>query len=374
MLMPSRIHEAENFIDSEAALFAEELKTIDQAIGLREFSGQDPDYQRLKLATDSACAACLEVEEKIGTDKELLDDTRKRFREIIAPWFHQSPLFHHGITKPRGYAGDYQMLIAIYEGKVRSTGIGGYLDYYFLNTELAKAVVARMEGIQIYLENELKRRKKNVSVLDVACGPCQEYARGINLPNDNNVQITLLDYDRGALEYVENNVIKPRPDRSHFRCIRYNALRMRSAERFIQQYGKYDILYSVGLCDYIANQQLIPMLHGWREMVNEGGFVYVAFKDAELYTTPIYQWVTDWHFLQRTQDDCTQIMEAAGFDLDQLEISRDSSGVIMNYIARVAAPERVRTDRAHQHVAAPAHRNARASRTVHEELSPPEAQ
>lgn len=353
MLMPSRVFAAEQFLETATAHYVTELKSLEQALGLQEFAGHDSGYQRLKQATDSVCESCWDIEKTIGDDKELLDQTRKNFRNRIAPWFHKSPLFFHAITKPRGYAGDYQMLIAIYENKVRSTGIGGYLDHYFLNTELARAVVARMKAVRNYLNTEIQRRNKDLSILDVACGPCHEYIQGINIPNGRKIQVSLLDYDRGALDYVEKRVIAQHYDGSHFRCIRFNALRMRSADRFIQQYGKHDIIYSVGLCDYIADKQLIPMLNGWRQSANDGGIVYVAFKDAKRYTTPIYQWVTDWHFLQRTQEDCVRIMKNAGFDVEQMKMTRDETGIIMNFMAPVTTSRMQRLDQAHQQVALP---------------------
>ena len=174
-----------------------------------------------------------------------------------------------------------------------------------------------------------------------------------------------MDYDRGALSYVKENVVAPRKDRSHFQCIRYNALRMRSADRFIEQHGKYDIIYSVGLCDYIADKQLIPMLSGWRKIAHDRGIVYVAFKDANLYSTPIYQWVTDWHFLQRTQEDCTRIMSEAGFDVELMKVTRDKSGVIMNFIAPVTASGKLRIDQAHTPVVIPEHLVEQSSQPDH---------
>ena len=85
--------------------------------------------------------------------------------------------------------------------------------------------------------------------------------------------------------------------------------------------GRSDIIYSVGLCDYIPDKYLIPLLQGWRESLHEGGVVYVAFKDAKLYTTPEYQWLVDWFFLQRYRRRLPQAVRAGGLRVSELEAS-----------------------------------------------------
>jgi hypothetical protein len=79
------------------------------------------------------------------------------------------------------------------------------------------------------------------------------------------------------------------------------------------------------------------MLKGWRESLAPGGVVYVAFKDALLYDKVEYQWLMDWYFFQRTEDDFQRLFREAGYDLSQIESSRDSTGVIINYICRTSS-------------------------------------
>ena len=80
-------------------------------------------------------------------------------------------------------------------------------------------------------------------------------------------------------------------------------------------------------------QVLDSALARLRESLHEGGVVYVAFKDARLYTTPEYQWLVDWFFLQRTDEDCRKLFEQAGYNVDELDSMRDETGIIINYIA-----------------------------------------
>jgi hypothetical protein len=136
--------------------------------------------------------------------------------------------------------------------------------------------------------------------------------------------------------------------------VRFNALRMTSSRHNRERFGRPDIIYSVGLCDYIPDQYLIPMLRTWRESVAEGGVVYVAFKDCLLYDKAEYQWLVDWYFYQRTENDCRRLFLEAGYDVGAMDITRDETNVIINFAQRNLVPSVARVDAAEATPPAPA--------------------
>jgi extracellular factor (EF) 3-hydroxypalmitic acid methyl ester biosynthesis protein len=183
-----------------------------------------------------------------------------------------------------------------------------------------------------------------VTILNVACGACRELTTGFEAVADREIELTLVDNDPLALEFVQNNVAGQVPGNIDIHYVRYNALRMTNARVNVERFNRNDIIYSVGLCDYIPDDYLVPILKGWRESVAEGGVVYVAFKDMALYNTAEYQWLVDWYFFQRTADECFELFVKAGFDPRQIEITRSETAVIVNYAARTAAPSFIRID------------------------------
>jgi hypothetical protein len=255
-------------------------------------------------------------------------------------------------VKPRGYPGDYELLTAIYNRQPKSKGFGGYLDRYFLNTTLGRAVPARMRAVRQFLLNELEYRKDAVSILNVASGPCREYTEQFFPTLGQRIRLTCLDNDQLALDFVTDNVVPHIADRIQVETVRFNALRMTSSRHNRERFGRPDIIYSVGLCDYIPDQYLIPMLRTWRESVKDGGVVYVAFKDCLLYDKTEYQWLTDWYFYQRTENDCRRLFFEAGYDVSAMEITRDETNVIINFAHRSSVPAVTRIDGAETAVSA----------------------
>ena len=362
----ARADATKRFFAEDVSTLTDQLVTLDRQTDPYAPPRYDDTYEQLNEALAVSRAACQRIESAIGHDGELLRNVQSRFQEIISPWFDRSWFMHRAKTKPQGYPGDYKILAAIYDGRAKSRGIGGYLDLYFLNTALGRAVAARLHAARDFLAEELRRRRGEVSVLNVACGPCREYAGGLEQPDGCHVRLTCIDYDREALEYVGARVTAVSTGFSDIRFTRYNALRMGSAKANVRLFGKSDIIYSIGLCDYIPDKSLVPMLRGWRESLNDDGVLYVAFKDGRRYETADYHWLVDWHFLQRTEAECRGLFEQAGCNMSRLQMTRGQTGVIMNFVSwaapdkvhRVDAPERVNGNGAYSAAVRPSRRTS----------------
>ena len=74
----------------------------------------------------------------------------------------------------------------------------------------------------------------------------------------------------------------------------------------------------------------------------------MAFKDMLLYDKTEYQWLMDWYFFQRREEDFLRLFADAGYDVGQIEISRDAIGVIINFLYREKTPSVVRIDKSEQ--------------------------
>ncbi len=329
----------ENFFSQHVSRLISALQDLDARIDPNSDPTSEVILAEVAECFQQALAECNKLQAELASeDPQRLKDIQTRFREAIWPWGSKSWVMDRSISKPRGYPGDYQLLTAIYNNVPKSKGLGGYIDRYLLNFTLARAVAGRMIALRHFLVEEFARRDGKISVLDVACGACREFTEDFRVPSDTYVLFTCVDNDDEALDYVRSNVAPMLPDNMSMEYVKYNALRMTSASANVRRFGRSDLIYSVGLCDYIPDEYLIPLLQGWRESVHDGGIVYVAYKDCRLYDTAEYQWLLDWYFFQRTEEDCFALYEKAGYDMSAIETTRDSTGVIINFIARCKAP------------------------------------
>ncbi|MBI1346941.1 hypothetical protein GC163_11705 [bacterium] len=284
-------------------------------------------------AIDRCELACEELGKSLANDTPLLRKTQQQFRVIIAPWFSLSWYMRHALSKPRGYAGDYLMLTAIYETRTKSLGIGGYLDRYFLQTELGKAVKNRLLMAREFLVDELLQRRQ-MTVLDIASGPGREYTGPFDLPADTLMQVACVDQDEAALDSIQEAIVPQLPPQIQLTGVKHNALKMGNARLNIEAFGRRDVIYSVGLFDYIPTRLLVKMLTGIRNSLAEGGVIYLAFKDCRYYNATKYQWLVDWYFYQRTEEECRDLLVDAGYNMLDVTMTRDETGSIINFICR----------------------------------------
>ncbi len=336
--------DVESFFNVEVANFKETLSRIEKEIEQNpDQETEDRCVEEFTTAFHQSREECRAAEELLKNDTRKLAEIQKRFRDELAPWFDQSWFFDRAKKKPRGYPGDYVMLTALYNEEPKSTGLGLVMDRYFLKADLARAVRTRLADVKAFVLDEIQKRDKPVSILNVASGPGREYTCGFD-HLENPVSVTCLDSDEAALGFLKDEVEQAAAKNLTVKPVCYNALKTTSGEKNIQNFGASDIVYSVGLCDYIPDRYMIRILEGWRQSVIEGGVVYVAFKDCREYVASEYQWHADWHFYLRTEEDCRALFEQAGYDMETMEMSRDSTGIIMNFVSRITTAEGVQFD------------------------------
>ncbi len=109
---------------------------------------------------------------------------------------------------------------------------------------------------------------------------------------------------------------------------------MVSGKRNVEKFGKFDVIYSAGLFDYFPDDAVIAILRGLHETLSNGGVLCTPFKDAKRYDKTVYQWLVDWFFVQRTENECRRILQSAGFPLEKQQMQRDETGVIMIFVSK----------------------------------------
>lgn len=326
---------------AEVLGFTSILKRLHEDLRDRPTPALDDAFHQLLQAIRTMSRKCRLMQEQCE-DPEELQAAQKDFQDQIGNWFDTSWFMSRAKRKPRGYPGDFELLSAIYDGQPRSTGLGGYLDLYFLRSDLGQAVVARMNAARDFLSDEIRSRDGDVTIFNVASGPCREFFVGLTIPTGRRVTICCIDNDADALKFVEQKVAANGTVRlPDLKFEQYNALRMRSARATIKRFGSADVIYSIGLLDYVPDKHLVPTLQGLRETLKPGGVAYFAFKDERGYDPYEYQWFVDWFFFQRDQQQCERLLIEAGFAASDLSVIRDETGIIMNFVARVE-PKRSR--------------------------------
>lgn len=337
----SRLPSVIEFFSNDVAEFKRQLTQLESEIDKDAIPQRNDEFhQRTLSAFQQSQAACREFERTHDNDPDLIKEVQARFREETSHWFSQSWIGNRARTKPSGFAGDYEMLVKLYEEETPARGIGAYIDLCISELPLANAVRGRKDMVREYLLKEIASREGDLRIMDIACGPCREF---LDWPEfeGRNIEVVAMDNDPIALEYIEATVASQLPPSTTLKPVRFNVMRARNAEATKAKYGTFDIIYSVGLADYLTDEHLLGIFSGLGETLSDGGALVIAFKDTEQYDETPYQWHLDWFFYQRTVEDVINVYDMAGFNTDKLELSRDRTGIIVNYVTH-RAPDCIR--------------------------------
>ncbi len=290
-------------------------------------------FKATENAIDTMMEACKKFEHDFSFDKTALKAAQVRFREMTMPVLSKSYTIHRTRTWPQGYQGDYKTLETAYRNTPLSDGIGYYLDQYMLSMPLAHGLRGRRAKLRELIGHELTART-NPTVLDIACGSCREVSELVPEIKQSGARFTCIDLDSEALNFALHRLTHAGLEEGQVELFSYNALRLFDLETAVAEFGMRDIIYSVGFFDYLPDEFLIKLLRSLYMLLNPGGKLIAAFKDADRYRSQEFHWLVDWDgFLQRKKKDFVRLLHDADIPANAVEACRDASGTIQFYTA-----------------------------------------
>ncbi len=318
-----------NLFESTIENYLEKLRDFEKRCSQPD-ADEEKLLEELTFLNDSILEACAQFEQEVS-DPLTIKKAQVYFREKTNSLLSKSRAIQRTRTWPQGQQGDFMTLELTYKNRPMSDGIGYYLDKYLLSTSLGVGVRERIEKMGFLLKEELRQRR-NPTVLDIACGSCREVFELAPEIKSSGAKFTCVDLDPDALDFSLDRLEYAGITSDHAELMQYNALRMFDPEMAQIEFGMRDIIYSIGFFDYLPDQFLTKMLNSLYTLLNPGGKLIMAFKDAKRYRSQLFHWLVDWDgFLQRTENDFERIFKDAKIPASALSMSRVKSGVIVFY-------------------------------------------
>jgi hypothetical protein len=294
------------------------LDYINVLVKLTEVLAKEKDvsekiFRRLTDATNLILLKGYGLEESLE-DKILIAKVKENFRLLIGVWAYKSPFVKNGFEKPRGYPGDYLMLEAVYSNRPHAKGIGFCYDKYFLNSPYAVAVRYRKDKLREILKKYIKdSNQENLKIFNIACGSCREIKE---LPPEvfkgRKITFTCIDWDEEALAFSKQ-AVKTLPENVKFHFIKEDIFKIIKDSNFINSIGNQDLVYSIGLIDYLPDRILRMFIQFFYELTKEKGVLVLTHKNKEKTFSPLApDWFCNWKFVSRNKEEVLQIYNSSG--------------------------------------------------------------
>jgi hypothetical protein len=234
-------------------------------------------------------------------------------------WLRHGDLQVHARFKPRGYAGDYQLLQKICDGSCCPHPLGHAMDAYF---QSQAAPVAVRERTELVAEQILQRcwsggsPHRAIRIVSVGSGPAEELqrvAQRLAPQQAPRLHLTLLDLDQQALEYVAQRFETFRPW-THLQTVRTNLSRLDNDARLPDLISEADYVFCTGFLDYLddaAATELLLLLYRW---LAPGGQMTVFNFSPGNASRAYMEWIGNWYLTYRDESAMQRLADSLPAD------------------------------------------------------------
>lgn len=223
--------------------------------------------------------------------------------------FHEDPLTAHSYLKPRGYAGDAELLDLIYDHEgansaaVEATSSAGkMINSIVWNGPETKAVRWRRN----YAATMLDRLKPGSSrVLSIAAGSCRELSVLDTTKSGQLDRFVALDQDEQSLAEAK---------RSYAGVVEPITADAGSLIRSHYDVGEFDLIYSLGLLDYLSQRATRSLLRNAVSMAARNATICVANFTPEPFNIGYVESAMAWELIYRNERELMELSEEAILD------------------------------------------------------------
>jgi extracellular factor (EF) 3-hydroxypalmitic acid methyl ester biosynthesis protein len=248
------------------------------------------------------------------------------FRKQLWNFIKCSAFMTRTNLKPRGYAGDSEIMKMVYLNEYQGDSTFEKLMHKFpVDQPGAESVRHRRKIIVQMLrkvENELSiSEQQYLRVLSVACGPAFEvWDILVSQGNFHKYHFTLLDQDRLALDEASKNIqdaekkLDTRPQVKYVEA----SLRLLITDRsFKVNLGKFDFIYSLGLFDYLGPRVAKVVFENLYHLLNLGGRIIIGNFHSSNQNKCFLDYWLDWNLYHRTEKEFLDLIK----DVPSAEVS-----------------------------------------------------
>jgi extracellular factor (EF) 3-hydroxypalmitic acid methyl ester biosynthesis protein len=258
------------------------------------------------------------------------------FRKQVWNFILTSPLMRRPNLKPRGFAGDSEMMNMVYRNAYEGEStFGKLLHKYAVGLSTGHSVRYRRKLIPEMLnkaqETFFCAPGERTRILSVACGPAFEIGDILASAQDfEKYHFSLLDQDQLALDeafQLISDIEIKWGAKAQVEYANKSVRWMFGKKTFEQDLGKFHFIYSMGLFDYLVSRVAKAVLKKLYQLLIPGGEIVVGNFHVSNNDRYFLEYWGDWHLIYRTENELINL-----FDDDpsaKVSVIFDKSGIQM---------------------------------------------
>ncbi|WP_413291365.1 class I SAM-dependent methyltransferase [Bdellovibrio sp. HCB337] len=239
-------------------------------------------------------------------------------REQLGPYIYGAPFASRAYHKPRGYAGDYEMMNHLYRAELTGrTLFDQCVHKYFVDEPAGAAVKNRgyylVEKItQLFREHN---SRDSLKIVSVASGPAVEQQLFLQSGKEfynRPAVFTCLDQDEESLKHAQRQLMSTeRFVKSGFQ-FNFKNLAIRNVIAGGLPEKDYDLIYSAGLFDYLTEPVAQMAAQKMMASLKPGGKLIIGNFSTDNPCVPFMELCLDWNLIYRSKEDLERIFKGFG--------------------------------------------------------------
>jgi extracellular factor (EF) 3-hydroxypalmitic acid methyl ester biosynthesis protein len=283
-----------------------------------------PEWRSLWLAGN-------QFAREVMNDREAREATKAVTELVLTPELRQGAIWDRSYAKPMGYPGDFQIMNQVYDWERRGDGVYAKLMHR-LGLEVAECIKTRMEVVLQQITSTLLagRRERPARVLSLGCGSAREVELFLAAAGTTGegAHFTLIDQEEDALRYAsEKNFpeLLRLSGRYKLQCLNMTFTDILRGMSGLDRLPTQDLIYSVGLLDYLTDRRATGLVHRLFEQLAPGGLLIVGnMNETALSNLWPMEFIADWTLEYRDEVQMSRWTE--GLQAAKFWTETDSTG------------------------------------------------
>jgi extracellular factor (EF) 3-hydroxypalmitic acid methyl ester biosynthesis protein len=218
----------------------------------------------------------------IMDNREVLEATKSFTEVVVTPQMRAGAIIDRSYAKPLGYPGDFEIMNQVYDWERKGANVYQML-LHRLGLDVLECVRTRMEVVRSTIAEVVQEKghARVARILSLGSGPAREvetFLSGASLKN-RRVEFTLIDQEQAALKYAVEKTyphVLNSMGQARVQCLNMSFTDILRGTGALGALPPQDLIYSVGLLDYLTDKRASGLVRRLYETLAPGGLLIIG--------------------------------------------------------------------------------------------------
>jgi trans-aconitate methyltransferase len=238
-----------------------------------------------------------------------------------------------------GYPGDFQIMNQVYDWERRGNTVYEMLMHR-IGLDVAECIKTRMEVVQEHIAETVfaEGREQAARIMSLGSGPAREvelFLKGV-CNTGGHADFTLIDQEEDALRYASERTyphLLRLAGRYNVQCLNMSFTDILRGTSGLSTLQSQDLIYSVGLLDYLTDRRALGLVHRLYSQLAPGGLLIIGnMNETALSNLWPMEFLADWTLEYRNEAQMLRWVE--GLDTAERWTETERTGRVRLLFAR----------------------------------------